>query len=138
MTAMALGAAGSMGGRQFSLSATDITDSAAGSANAGVTVLRGGTVTYQGTPTGNSSDDWVLPRFSTIGDTYDVRVTVNSGTGPNTGLLAGTWYALSSSRTFGLLLISPGTLSGNWTLDIRDAAGKIVASTTFTISATAT
>lgn len=131
--------AGASGGSSatFSISATDVGDLDFGGAYAAITFNRDGTISYDGVPTGSDSADWTSAKTATVGDGFEVRITVNSGDSPNDGLSEDTWYALSSDRVFGLIAGASTTLTGNWTAQIRRASsGTVVASGTFDIEAT--
>lgn len=77
---------------------------------------------------------------SGVGDDYEVRLTVNSGSNPSSGPSVSTWLALSTQRQWDLEATGTDTsLSGNWTIEIRDTATSTVQdSATFAISSTVT
>lgn len=106
-------------------------------------VNRDGTLGFAAAGTGSVAESfpdyaWILPRNSTVGDAYEVRMTKNSGT-TITGTV-GSWLALTSNRSWSVTRAPGeglGTNSANVTLEIRLAStGEVLASATFDIQAT--
>lgn len=104
-------------------------------------VNRDGSMTVSGTG-GNESGtepdpliDWYKPEGATVGDDYEVRITVNSGTGFDTGTV-GSWLALTSDRTWTRIYNSIGSSTVNFTIEIRTSAGATLASQTCDITQT--
>lgn len=124
-------------GLTFTLTVTAIADTNPGVSSSAINVLRDGDLTFSGdTITGEDANEWVVPRSATVGDDYEMRMTVNSGNSPTTGT-TGVWLALTSDRNYTLVRTVAGTSTGNWTLEIRRASDSVVvADTTFDISAT--
>lgn len=122
------------GGNAARLS-TDPTD-----AYAGFRFLRSGSVqrVQAATLSWGSFEDWIAPKNATVGDDYELRLTLNSGTFPaGGGLSAGTWYSLDQTRSFYHSRTSPGTLAYNITAEVRDVATETIQdSATYTATAT--
>jgi hypothetical protein len=107
-------------------------------------------VTYEGVQYfGNGQ--WYVPLTTTIGDSYWVRMTLNSGTDPGKDNpyssvddfgTSGTWYALSdtNAHTWRWVQSTVGTTTANVTFDIASDSGgsNIVASKTINVSVSAT
>lgn len=75
-----------------------------------------------------------------VGAPYEIRLTVSSGSSPDTGDLAGTWLSLTGgsggARTWYVSRSSLGTTTGSWLAEIRSAAsGEVLASATFEMTA---
>lgn len=66
----------------------------------------------------NPKNWWSLQPISSIGDNYEVRLTVNSGTSPTGGPTVGVWHAITFAQTW--TLTSGNT--GNWTIEVREIA----------------
>lgn len=73
--------------------------------------------------------------FSGLGDHYEARLTVSSGISPNSGASVDTWLALTSQRIWTIARSSLGSSSGAWLVEIRDLAGVVRASATYTVTA---
>lgn len=146
MTAVMMGAAGSMGG-QVSLSRLSNVSQATFAAtpqsvsagieftSAGVVnELRGDGVSVPSTRT-SLAPDYYPPG----GTGLEVRLTVVSGSGPNGGSLsAGTWFALTSTRSCYQTLTGVGiqTRTGVWRFEIRRGTTVIATSADITVSCT--
>ena len=76
--------------------------------------LRDGTYTKIGGTT--SYGDYVTPKSATVGDDYDIRLTVISGI--VTGTATGSWVNLSTTRAWTLAGGAYSTFTG--TMEIRD------------------
>ena len=75
---------------------------------------------------------------STVGNFYQLRLSVTSGTAP-TGSSFDTWLDLSSSPSYNLTTSGVGAVTGTWLVEIRHKTTQIVeASATFTMTATRT
>ncbi|MDZ7355865.1 MAG: hypothetical protein ONB55_22320 [candidate division KSB1 bacterium] len=67
---------------------------------------------------GISANQWIVPR-SAAGANYEARATVTSGT-----LMSGTtgtWLALSTSRSWDVQAVAPGSVEATITVEIRFA-----------------
>lgn len=133
MTAIiAAGAVAALDSKRFSLSVETLGDVAFAPAvaSSGITVARDGDVTTAGVSADTpAAADWVEPRNSTVGDDYEIRLTVNSGDNPTSGG-HGTWIALSTDRTFTWMTSGDQTLTIDATLEIRRAANALVVAST--------
>lgn len=78
--------------------------------------------------------NWASPRWSTIGDGYEARLTLNSGDSTTSGAAVGSWVALTSDRFWAWT--TSGSLSANATLEIRPVGGSVEASDTFDVTVT--
>jgi hypothetical protein len=68
-------------------------------------------------------EDWHETPAVDAGDDYEVRFTKNSGDVVTHGVSMGVWYALSSNRQIQYEVNTMvGAKSGNFTIEIRDAA----------------
>lgn len=85
-----------------------------------------------------SLTNWWLPTTSTIGDSYEVKCTLSSGTF-STGT-SGTWQTISTDRDFTVSVTGSGrSKSATFNADIRRISDSVVvASATFTIEADTT
>jgi len=83
-----------------------------------------------------NSTTWTTPTETTIGDGYEVRVTVDAELGVS-GPARGTWHALTSNRFWYVTNdVSGTTIYTQFTIDIRIAGGgATVCSETLTMSA---
>lgn len=68
------------------------------------------------------SDTWIASGGSTIGDYYQVRLTVLSGTSPTSGSAVNSWLDLSSDQVWALSRSTSGTSTGTWSIEIRSKA----------------
>lgn len=66
----------------------------------------------------NPRNWWFQQPVGGIGNSYEVRLTVNSGSNPSTGPSINTWHTISSTQTWTL---SSGN-AGNWTIEVREIA----------------
>lgn len=111
-----------------------------GSASATISVTRSGVAELIASvnKVGDISG-WADPASATIGDGYDVRLTVNSGDSPTSGSATGSWLALSSDRSWTWATgAAPDSLTANVTLEIKKTGGgAAIATDTFGIDATA-
>ena len=106
---------------------------------AALTIQRDGDVTIVALlPGTEGADDWIVPRTATVGDGYEVRLTDNSAPpNPPTGAAVGDWIALTANRTWTLIEPNPNSENtGNYTVEIRPTGGAVVASNTFSMTAT--
>lgn len=104
-------------------------------ANASIYFNADGTFTFQGNGTVCGSH-WYTPTTAAIGNSYWVKLTVNSGSSPNLGgLTAGTAYQISATRRYGLAQTISGVKSGNWMFQLATDAAftNIVATVTTTV-----
>lgn len=86
-----------------------------------------------GTYSGGDSGNWYLPTTTGIGASYDIKLDITSsnlGGGATIGTY-GSWLALSSNRTFGVLRSSSslGTNSVSGDLSIRTGGVTVVTGT---------
>lgn len=105
-------------------------------ATASVTLATNGGVSASASLFGSTSvTDWYSPRTSGIGSSYWMEYSV-SGTGGTIsgGLVAGTRYALSASRSVGVSKAGVGDSERIFTISIYDAAsgGTLLGTHTFT------
>jgi hypothetical protein len=96
-----------------------------GSAAAEVTFTNTGTYTGSGNVQGFSGN-WITPT-SAAGNSYEIRMTVNSGSTP-TGSATASWLALGTTRTWDLSQSGVGATTGNVTVEIRNASTLAVLS----------
>ena len=100
-------------------------------------INRNGSMTVSGTggteggTEPNTVVDWFKPEGAAVGDDYEVRITVNSGSF-STGTV-GSWLALSSNRTWTNTFNSIGTETIDFTIEIRPTSGSVLASANCTI-----
>jgi hypothetical protein len=113
-------------------------DVAASSAAASPTVTAQVTFATDGTYTDGDSGNWYLPTTPNIGNSYEIKLDITSSflSGGATVGTYGSWLALSSDRTFGVLRSSssPGTNSVSGNLSIR-IGGVTVVTGTFSFDA---
>ncbi len=80
--------------------------------------------------------NWVAPTSAAPGS-YQIRLTVNSGSAPALGSAAtGVDLALTSTRVWAWNRTSPGFTSANVTVELKDGGGNVIASATFDIAVT--
>lgn len=102
-----------------------------------IVIRRNGTVSWTSSHDVNGGfvAPWADPTFSDVGDDYEARLTVNSGTSPDGGNSTGTFHTLSSDRSWWW---ESNTLTGkqaNVTLTVRKISDTgTSASDTFDIS----
>ncbi len=86
-----------------------------------------------GTYSDGDSGNWYLPTTTGIGASYDIKLDITSSAlaGGATIGTYGSWLALSSNRTFGVLRSSstPGTNSVSGNLSIRTGGVTVVTGT---------
>ena len=86
-----------------------------------------------GTYSDGDSGNWYLPTTPNIGNSYDIKLDITSSalTGGATVGPYGSWLALSSNRTFGVLRSSSsaGTNSVSGNLSIRTGGVTVVTGT---------
>lgn len=74
--------------------------------------------------------EWVsVGRSATVGDGYEIRAIIVSGTVNGTTSAFNTWLSLNSDRTFAL------TTAGSFLVEIRPVGGSVVVSAIYTIIA---
>lgn len=103
-------------------------------ATAGVTFNTDGSISFNGS--GPAADtNWWRPTATSIGASYWVRATVNSGT-LSTGT-SGSWLQLNAARSWTKSSTGAGVLTCNITLQVASDSGgaNIVSSGTYTLSA---
>ena len=87
---------------------------------------------------GEDGGNWYLPTTAGVGASYEIKLDITSSnlSGGATVGTYGSWLALSSDRTFGVLRSSssPGTNSASGNLSIR-TGGVTVVTGTFSFSA---
>lgn len=100
------------------------------SASTVLTVNRAGTVTI----TGGSSPNWIDPTSGTVGDAYEVRLDITSGSVASG--TTGAWLALSSNRQW-VVEQTGGTGSSvmTGTLQFRPTSGALAASASVSMTA---
>lgn len=67
--------------------------------------------------------DWLV--FGSAAD-FEVRLTVTTGDGPDSGPTTGTWLTLSTTRTWSMSVASMTSKGGIWLVEIRSAASSSV------------
>jgi len=128
---------GGGGGVVSPLAITDIgSESNYYATSASFTLTKDGGISSSGT-TSTTGPNWFSPLTSGIGSSYWARVTVNSGTSPDSGTV-GSAVALSSNRTWTWNRSASGSSVANITVDIASDAGmvSIVATVTFVVTVT--
>lgn len=112
-------------------SVSDIQGSPATAAGS-ITVNRDGTVTFVGNAS-SAGFDWATPKTSSVGDAYQVKMTLDSGDAPVSGTI-GSFLALTSNRTWEWLVSTgPGTKIASCTLEIANASGVVLATCTVSV-----
>lgn len=106
------------------------------SATVSFTFQRDGDLVVSGIPNPLiDADDWITPRSATVGDDYEIRVTLDSGVSLDSGTV-GSWLALSSNRTWTQTRVSTGNDVSNITIEIRRAAsGSVLLSKAVSVTA---
>lgn len=101
-----------------------------------LTILNDGSATADTFLTSGSFSplNWASPRWSGIGDGYEVRLTLNSGDSPTSGATVGSWLEITSDRFWAWT--TSGFLNANATLEIRPIGGAVAASDTFDVTVT--
>jgi hypothetical protein len=120
----------------FSLSWGDLHDIRVNTTSTVIlTIQRDGDVAISANTFGApGADDWIVPRGATVGDNYEVRLTVNTGSTPS-GDTSGSWLAINTDRTWQWAQASAGTTEANVTVEIRPTGGSAVVSNTFNVTA---
>jgi hypothetical protein len=131
-------ASGGSGGAQLTSASFSDYRSGLSSASCGLTFSRNGTLTNTNSAGNVALTNWWLPTTSTIGDSYEVKCTLSSGTF-STGT-SGTWQTISTDRAFTVAVSSSGFVkAATFNADIRRISDSVVvASATFTIEADTT
>lgn len=133
-----LGYAANMGGPRVSLAAlNNIADiQIAGAAEASLSIQSDGDLVEFTSLLGTSDvGDWITPKAA-AGSSYEVRVTVNSGS-LSSGT-SGSWLSLGLTRTWSVAVSGGGEASANITIEIRKASSGVIppgGTATITISA---
>lgn len=107
------------------------------SASSTYNLVNDGTATYStlGGGSGSFPGEWVSPANSGNAALYEARATLTSGT--FTSGTAGSWLALSSTRSWNVTQGSAGTKTAVFTLEIRRVSDSVVvASVSITLTAT--
>lgn len=108
------------------------------SASATFQYLSDGTCNGITNPAGaENTPDWAIPAFVGVGNDYDIRATLNSGSSPSSGTL-NTWQNLNITRGWNNNVGSNTFRSSTLLIEIRPAGGgSTLASGTITITAEA-
>lgn len=105
----------------------------ASSAAGSPTVTAQVTFATDGTYTDGDSGNWYLPTTPNIGNSYEIKLDITSSALGGGGTIGtyGSWLALSSDRTFGVLRSSssPGSTSVSGNLSIRTGGVTVVTGT---------
>lgn len=114
--------------RTFSLAdfGASISDVNSFSASVTINVNRNGSLSYNTTSAGTTNGNWTLPNGTTVGDNYDVRVTLNSGNAPTSGT-TGTWQAINTARQWVWDQTGSGVKSADITIEVRKTGGTVMA-----------
>jgi hypothetical protein len=93
-----------------------------GTASVTLDVNTNGTITQSvtGTPTGSMPSAWYTPTTTSIGNSYWVRATLNSGTAV-TGTV-GSWLALTAARSWTQSASGGNTVTSVLSIDISSSA----------------
>lgn len=122
------------GGASLSIKAGDVLFASAGD-EAVLQFNRAGTMQMYHLAGANDTSDWVTPKTGTVGDAYEIRCTLHSGTLTGGSALTGTWLQLNSNRYWSVFRASPGTSVANVTIEIRPfGGGAVLASATKNIT----
>ena len=107
-----------------------------GPANATFIINSDGTTSATTNPSGTeNTPDWAIPAFAGVGNDYEVRATVQSGSTPSTGTV-NSWLALSSNRSWSNQTNSNELRTTQLLMEIRPAGGgSTLSSGTVTITA---
>ena len=104
------------------------------SASCGLRFSRNGALVNTNGAGNVSLTNWWLPTTSTIGDSYEVKCTLSSGSF-STGT-SGTWQTISTDRDFTVSVGTNGYKIATFNADIRRISDSVVvASATYTIEA---
>lgn len=127
-------ASGGSGGAQ--LTSASFFDGSVGGASAscGLRFSRNGALVNTNGAGDVSLTNWWLPTTSTIGDSYEVKCTLSSGSFA-TGT-SGVWQTISTNRDYSVSVGSNDYKQATFNADIRRISDSVVvASATFTIEA---
>lgn len=102
---------------QASYTVSDV--EATGVAIASIILNTDGTISITGNSSSPTSGTWAVGNVT--GSDWEARLTVNSGTSPS-GAATNTWLALSTGRAWSLTRAIAGIVTGNYTIEVRDAA----------------
>ena len=126
-------ASGGSGGAQLTSASYYVNEPGGSSASCGLTFSRNGSLTNTRSTGNVSLTNWWLPTTTTIGDSYEVKCTVSSGTF-STGT-SGTWQTISADRAYTVSCGIDGVKEATFNADIRRISDSVVvASATFTIA----
>jgi len=81
------------------------------------------------------STDWVVPHGE-ADSTFEGRITGLTGDAFTTGPTVGTWFELSTIRTWELVQDETGELSNSFTLEVRKDGGAVLDSAVYNLTAT--
>jgi len=105
-----------------------------GQSVASLTIESDGEVSGTGNLAVSVTDWWSAAPEAGLGDDYEVKATVSSGSNPSTGTV-GSWQALSSNRAWSLRQVTNGSSSSSLLIQIRDTATQTIQdSATWTLS----
>jgi hypothetical protein len=128
-----LAAFGAIGGATVSLSNETILSVGFSTQTASYSLENDGDIISSTTGGGPVNEgDWISPKAAAPGD-YEARATLNSGA--LTSGTAGSWLALTSTRTWVVERTSSGTNAANLTIEIRKGSGAALASATIVLTA---
>lgn len=100
-------------------------------ANISYSIVSSGTVTVaRNSDPASTFETWLI---SGVGSDYEVRFTVQSGS--ITGVTAGTWLVLSSTRSVSLSRSETGQSIATVLVELRTVGGAVLDSATITLSA---
>ena len=101
--------------------------------------LSGGTTSATASPnSGSDTPDWAIPAFAGVGNDYDIRATLSSGSTPSSGTL-NTWLNLSTTRSWGNSVGSNTSRFTTLLIELRPAGGgSVLASGNVSINAEST
>lgn len=96
---------------------------------------RAGTLNMQNLSGALDTSDWISPKSASVGDGYDIRCTLNSGSLDPGSSATSSWLQLNASRYWYVQRASPGTSAASVTVEIRPhGGGAVLASATKTIT----
>jgi hypothetical protein len=131
----ALFGSGSFAGGVVAIAVTAISDATIAPASASSTLTLGssGTITYAGSGSGGGAN-WFTPTTASIGSSYWAKLTVNTGTAPNSGTV-GSVVSLSAGQAWTWSRSTNGTTNATCTLQIFSDAGgtSLVATDNFSV-----
>lgn len=118
----------------------DLTDTVVDPADASCSVVFGsdGTASRDGFGAPTNFNWYGSAPITGIGNTHWIRLTVNSGTAPNSGDSTAAWLQMNATRQWGLARTTIGTNTGNYTIQIATDSGgaNIVSTVTFNMTST--